>query len=72
MMKKRRKIRKMRVATGVFDEDFSTGSHGQVGPPMAFSRCTRRRIQERDAPIPPMPQHVLRREEETDRVLRSS
>jgi len=36
MMKKRKKIRKMHVATGVFDEDFSTGSHGQVGPPMAF------------------------------------
>lgn len=55
MMKKRRKIRKTRVATGVFDEDFSTGSHGQVGPPMAFSRMHQDDAFRRDAPIPPMP-----------------
>lgn len=58
----------MRVATGVFDEDFSTGSHGQAHPwPFhdAPGRIQEGRTDPSDA------QHVLRREE-TDRVLRSS
>lgn len=66
-------IREMRAGPrGGVHEDFSAGSHGQVGPPMAFSRCAGTHSEEGHTPPFSLSLSAIRLRKETDRVLRST